>query len=53
MPLIIWDILADEVIVGAKQTGYGHYAMLHNQIIKAQGVRWWSDHWRIWVYEED
>jgi len=37
MPLIIWDILVDEVIFGAKQTVYGHYAMLHNQIIKAQG----------------
>ncbi|KAG1853394.1 hypothetical protein F4604DRAFT_1933290 [Suillus subluteus] len=25
-PLINWDILADEIVVGAKQTGYGRYA---------------------------
>ncbi|KAG2353861.1 hypothetical protein BDR07DRAFT_1431584 [Suillus spraguei] len=32
--LINWDVLADEIIVGAKQTGYGRYATWHDRILK-------------------
>ncbi|KAG2150874.1 hypothetical protein DEU56DRAFT_962412 [Suillus clintonianus] len=33
-PLIEWDLLADEIIVGARQTGYTRYAGCHQKILK-------------------
>ncbi|KAG2131306.1 uncharacterized protein EDB93DRAFT_1108149 [Suillus bovinus] len=32
--LINWDLLTDEIIVGARQTGYKHYATWHKVILK-------------------